>query len=146
MQEVNIYVQATAKGPAIRKKAAYVYIIQLTSDKEYIRKGEGVMENVTENQIVLTAIIKALMRFSQKCTIRINTECEHVLNSCRNGWPHQWEKNGWKKATGKEVKNADLWQQYINVSKGHAISWSDEKHEFSTWMADELKRMEKQWT
>lgn len=144
MEQVNIYVRTTARGPAIRKKAAYVYIIQLAG-KDYTRKGEGVMENVTENQIVLTAIIKALMRFSKSCTIRINTECEHVLNSCRNCWPHQWEKNGWKKATGKEVKNADLWQQYINVSKGHAISWSDEKHEFSTWMADELKRMEERW-
>ena len=44
-----------------KKKAAYVYIIQLAG-KDYTRKGEGVMENVTENQIVLTAIIKALMR------------------------------------------------------------------------------------
>ena len=145
MEQVNIYVRTTARGPAIRKKAAYVYIIQLAG-RDYTRKGEGVLENVTENQIVLTAIIKALMRFNKSCIIRINTECEHVLNSCRNGWPWQWEKNNWKKATGKEVKNADLWQQYINVSKGHAISWSDEKHEFSTWMADELKRMEKQWT
>ena len=145
MQEVNIYVQATAKGPAIRKKAAYVYIIQLKEGKEYIRRGEGVLENTTENQIVLTAIIKALMRFNQKCTIRINTECEHVLNSCRNGWPYQWQKNGWKKTSGKEVKNAELWQQYMKVSNGHAISWSDERHEFSTWMADELRKMEAQW-
>ena len=144
MEQVNIYVRTTARGPAIRKKAAYVYIIQLAG-REYTRKGEGVLENVTENQIVLTAIIKALMRFNKPCIIRINTECEHVLNSCRNGWPHQWEKNNWKKATGKEVKNADLWQQYINVSKGHAISWSDEKHEFSTWMQDELRRMEERW-
>lgn len=145
MEQVNIYVRTTARGPAIRKKAAYVYIIQLKEGKEYIRRGEGVLENVTENQIVLTSIIKALMRFNQKCTIRINTECEHVLNACRNGWPYQWQKNGWKKASGKDIKNAELWQQYINLANGHAISWSDERHEFSTWMEDELKKMEAQW-
>lgn len=143
MQKVNVYIKTTAKGPAVRKRATYMYVIKtVINGKEFIRNGKKTIESVTENQAALEAIIHALMRFRQKCEICINTECEHVLNSCRNFWPQQWEKNGWKKANGKPVKNTELWQQYLNVSRGHAISWSDEQHEFTKWMEYELKKAE----
>ncbi len=148
MQKVDVFIQTTAKGPAIKKHTEYMYVLKIViNGKEFIRNGKGTLENVTENQATLQAIIHALMRFHENCEIRINTSCEHVLNSCRNAWPQQWEKAGWTKANGKEVKNADLWQQYLNVSRGHVISWSDDKeHEFSKYMKYELKKMEATWT
>lgn len=148
MQKVDVFIQTTAKGPAIKKHTEYMYVLKIViNGKEFIRNGKGTLENVTENQAKLQAIIHALMRFHENCEIRINTSCEHVLNSCRNFWPQQWEKAGWTKANGKEVKNADLWQQYLNVSRGHVISWSNNKeHEFSKYMEYELKKMEKSWT
>lgn len=144
MQKVDVYIKTSVRGPAVRKHAAYMYVLKIViNGKEFVRNGKGVLENVTENQITLQAIIHALMRFSKKCEICINTGNEHVLNSCRNAWPQQWEKDGWIKKTGKPVKNAELWQQYLNVSRGHVISWSsDEEHEFSKWMDYELKKME----
>ena len=45
--------------------------------------------------------------------------------------------------SGKPVKNAELWQQYLNVSRGHIISWTDEQNEFSKWMEYEFKKVEK---
>lgn len=147
MQKVDVFIQTTAKGPAIKKHTEYMYVLKIViNGKEFIRNGKGTLENVTENQATLQAIIHALMRFHENCEIRINTSCEHVLNSCRNAWPQQWEKAGWTKANGKEVKNADLWQQYLNVSRGHVISWSDEPHDFTKWMEYELKKMEAEWT
>ena len=144
MQNVDIYIKTTARGPSIRPRAMYIYVIKIDiTGREYTRTGTGLLEDVTENQITLQAIIHALMRFNRSCDIRIFTECEHVLNSCRNFWPQQWEKNGWIKNNGKEVKNADLWQQYLNLTKDHAISFSDDKHEYSNWMESELERMEK---
>ena len=143
MQEVNVYVKTTAHGPARKKRAYYAYVIQmLMPHKEYIRKGFGAMENVTENQITLTALVKAFERFNRGCRVRIFTSCEHVLHSAQNGWPWQWEKNSWTKSNGKTVSNAELWQQLLNVTKQHAISYTDEEHQFSSWMEFELKRME----
>lgn len=147
MQKVDIYIQTTARGPAVRKHVAYMYVLKIViNGKEFIRNGKGTLENVTENQATLQAIIHALMRFHENCEISINTRCEHVLNSCRSAWPQQWEKSGWVKANGKEVKNANLWQQYLNVSSGHLISWSEEEHDFTKWMDYELKKMEAEWT
>lgn len=147
MIKVNIYIGVSARGPAIKKHASYMYVIKACiKDKERIRSGKGTLENTTENQLTLTAIVHALMRFNKGCDICINTSNEHVLNSCRNAWPQQWAKNDWVKSNGKQVKNAELWQQYLNVSRMHNISWSDEKeHEFSKWIDHEFKRMEAEY-
>lgn len=140
---VDIYVKTSAKGPGKRKKAYYVWVIQMKlKGKEYTRKGFGELKDATENQATLTAIITALQRFTKDSEIRINTSCEHVLNSARNFWPPQWEKAGWVKNNGKPVANSELWQQFLNVSRMHTISWNDKEHEFSSWMEYELKHIQ----
>lgn len=98
---------------------------------------------MTENQITLQGIIEALGRFNKPTEIRINTQCEHVLNSVRNFWPLQWQKNGWVKNNGSEVKNKELWQQFLELAEPHTISWNSEEHEFSSWMKDWLEKEEK---
>ena len=83
MQKVDIYIQTTARGPAIRKHVAYMYVLKIViNGKEFIRNGKDTLENVTENQATLQAIIHALMRFRKNCEIRINTECVKQLQKC----------------------------------------------------------------
>lgn len=136
MQEVDLYIRTTAKGPSIRKEAKYLYILKAG---EAERQGSGIINNVTENQITLSAINEALGRFKEGCLIRIYTQCEHVLNSCVNHWPEQWQKNGWIKNNSKPVKNSELWQQFMEVSRPHLIEWHQEDHEYSMWMDNEMK-------
>lgn len=142
MYQVNIYIQTTAQGPAIRKKAYYMYILGCeTKNGIQTRKGSGCIEKCTENQAELTALIKALKRIVKPCSIRVFTRCEHILNSVNNHWVIQWEKNSWRNAGNKPVRNAELWQQYVNLTKEHAVMCINEKHSFSTWMDSELKRI-----
>lgn len=102
MQKVDVFIQTTAKGPVIKKHTAYMYVLKIViNGKEFIRNGKGTLENVTENQATLQAIIHALMRFHENCEIRINTSCEHVLNSCRNAWPQNGKKPDGRKLMGK---------------------------------------------
>lgn len=143
MPNVNLYIAATARGPSIRKKAYYVYILEwMPGDSPYTRVGHGSMENVTENQITLTALIEALKRFTEPCDITVYTECKHVINSMMQAWPQHWNKCNWiKPATGKPVQNKELWQQILVLTKKHCIAWTDTDHSYKQWMMDELKRM-----
>ncbi len=38
-----------------------------------------------------------------------------------NEWLKGWIKNGWKTASKKPVKNIELWQEFLEVSKPHNI-------------------------
>lgn len=82
MQDVNVYIKTTARGPAKRKTVYFVYVIQMkTQQKEYIKRAYGELYDMAENKAELTVLVKALERFNRGCRIRIFTECEHILHS-----------------------------------------------------------------
>ena len=38
-------------------------------------------------------------------------------------WVKNWQKNGWRTADKKPVKNAELWQELIAAAAPHRIDW-----------------------
>ena len=82
----------------------------------------GSEKNTTNNQMELIAPIKAIQRFKKKSEISIFTDSTYVRDGITN-WIKQWEKNGWKTASKKPVKNKDLWKKLKNLSSKHSIKW-----------------------
>lgn len=143
MQKVNIYTATTARGPAVRKKVCISYVLECVGREKDAKRHCDVLENVTQNQAELMTLIKAFQRFKKPCSVRVFTRCEHILGTMNNHWATQWEKNGWTKTGGKPVKNADLWQQLLNLMREHLVTFTDEAHDYSDWQQFELKRLEK---
>lgn len=121
---VTVYVESGIRGPA-RRSGAGTWLV------EYIRK-DGTPEtrpvdpadavtwlpDTTQAALELNMLIDALSILTKPCSVRINTECEHILNVFENGWLEKWKESDWKTAKGKPVANAELWQQlseYIDV-------------------------------
>lgn len=47
MQDVNVYIKTTARGPAKRKTVYFVYVIQMkTQQKEYIKRAYGELSDM----------------------------------------------------------------------------------------------------
>ena len=82
----------------------------------------GSEKNTTNNQMELMAPIKAIQKFKKKSEISIFTDSTYVKNGITT-WIKQWEKNGWKTASKKPVKNKDLWKKLKNLSSKHSIKW-----------------------
>ena len=82
----------------------------------------GNEKNTTNNQMELMAPIKAIQKFKKKSEISIFTDSTYVRDGITN-WIKQWEKNGWKTASKKPVKNKDLWKKLKNLSSKHSIKW-----------------------
>ena len=66
--------------------------------------------NTTNNQMDMTAILKALEECSKRDIqeVRIFTDSNYVKNGI-NVWIINWKKNGWRTSTGTPVKNKELW-------------------------------------
>ena len=94
--------------------------IILNGDKQDIISGRK--KNTTNNQMELTAAIKALVFFSKKQKIRIYTDSNYVKEGITN-WIKIWEKNNWKTANKKKVKNIELWIKLNTLSNFHDIEW-----------------------
>ena len=82
----------------------------------------GNEKNTTNNQMELMGPIKAIQRFKKKSEISIFTDSTYVRDGITT-WIKKWEKNGWKTASKKPVKNIELWKKLKNLSSRHSIKW-----------------------
>ena len=82
----------------------------------------GNEKNTTNNKMELLAPIKAIQKFKRKSEISIFTDSTYVKEGI-TVWINKWEKNGWKTASKKPVKNKDLWKKLKDLSSKHSIKW-----------------------
>ena len=82
----------------------------------------GGLDETTNNQMELTAAIKALEYFKEPEKISIHTDSKYVMNGIES-WINNWKKNGWKTASKKPVKNVDLWKILDELAAKHDITW-----------------------
>lgn len=44
-----------------------------------------------------------------------------VVTMINSGNVEQWKRSEWKKSSGEEVKNKELWQEYAELAEHHEI-------------------------
>ena len=82
----------------------------------------GKEKSTTNNRMELMAPIMALRKIKKASKIIIYTDSIYLKNGITT-WIKNWEKNGWKSANKKPVKNKDLWVTLNKLSKEHVINW-----------------------
>jgi ribonuclease HI len=76
----------------------------------------------TNNRMELMGAIAALESLTRPCPVVLYTDSQYVHKGIKE-WIHGWKKRGWKKADGKPVINADLWQRLELAAKPHKVDW-----------------------
>ena len=79
----------------------------------------GNKQNTTNNYMEMTAVVEALKLLKERCDVVINSDSAYVVNSFTQGWIKNWQKNNWKTADNKPVKNKELWQEMIELLNKH---------------------------
>jgi len=82
----------------------------------------GEEKSTTNNRMELVAPIMALRKIKKASKIIIYTDSTYLKNGITT-WIKNWEKNGWKSANKKPIKNKDLWVTLNELSKEHVIDW-----------------------
>lgn len=82
----------------------------------------GFEPETTNNRMELTAAIEGLRALTRSCEVDLNTDSKYVLQGI-NEWIENWKVNGWKTATKKPVKNADLWNLLDKQTLRHRVNW-----------------------
>ena len=77
----------------------------------------------TNNRMELQAAISALNALTRPCRVTLSTDSRYVMDGLTK-WIKGWQRNGWKTADKKPVKNADLWQLLLDAAQPHRIEWT----------------------
>jgi ribonuclease HI len=78
--------------------------------------------HTTNNRMELTAVIRALESLTKASDVDLFTDSQYVKNGIES-WIHAWQRNGWKTADRKDVKNADLWRELAAQVARHRVAW-----------------------
>ena len=82
----------------------------------------GGEEDSTNNRMELRAAIEALNALKRPCRVKLSIDSSYVKDGITK-WIFAWQKNGWRTAAKKPVKNAELWQELLTAVERHDIEW-----------------------
>jgi ribonuclease HI len=85
---------------------------------EQEREISGRFQRTTNNRMELRAAIEALEALKRPCRVEIYTDSEYLRNGITQ-WVQSWQRNGWRTANKKPVKNQDLWRRLLAAVERH---------------------------
>lgn len=75
----------------------------------------------TNNRMEILAVLEALQILKRPCQVDLFTDSQYVANAITKKWLSSWQKNGWKTAAKKPVKNQDLWEKMAQLLERHHV-------------------------
>ena len=138
MEDVTIYTDGACSGNP--GPGGWGAILMYKGNKKEIA---GAMANTTNNIMELSAVIEALKLLKYPCNVSVYSDSAYVVNAFAQNWIRNWERNNWKTSDKKEVKNKELWQQLLELTRVHKVTFIKVKghadNEFNN-RCDELAR------
>ena len=118
MEEVTIYTDGACSGNP--GPGGWGAILMYKENKKEISGGK---KDTTNNVMELPAVIEALKLLKFPCKVKLYSDSAYVVNAFLQNWVINWQRNNWKTADKKEVKNKELWQELVELTNIHDITF-----------------------
>lgn len=118
LKKVNIYIDGACSGNP--GPGGYGVIIECNG-----KKGEksGGFSNTTNNRMEIMAAIVALEALKEKCSARIFSDSQYLVNAIMKGWVQRWKTNGWMRNRKEKALNPDLWERLLRLCDRHEVEF-----------------------
>lgn len=117
MKQVDIYTDGACKGNPGR--GGWGALLRCQGQTRELCGGET---QTTNNRMELRAAIEALAALKEPCQVALTTDSTYVRDGITQ-WMAKWQRNGWRTAAGKPVKNQDLWEALAQQVDRHTVDW-----------------------
>lgn len=118
MDKVTIYTDGACSGNP--GPGGWGSILMSGTNQKEISGGK---KDTTNNVMELTAVIEALKLLKRPCEVDLYSDSAYVVNAFLQNWISGWMKNNWKNSSKEEVKNKELWQELVSLTKTHKVTF-----------------------
>lgn len=118
MKRVDIYTDGACSGNP--GKGGWCAILMCDGKEKVLSGGEA---ETTNNRMEVTAAVGGLSALKKRCEVRLFSDSAYLVNAVENGWLESWQRNGWRTADGKPVKNKDLWLDIVRLTGEHDVEF-----------------------
>ncbi len=92
--------------------------------KDIEKELSGGEKETTNNRMELMGVISGLESLKEPCSVKIFTDSKYIADAFLKNWLDAWQKNGWKTAAKKPVKNRELWERLLIQATRHKLNWN----------------------
>ena len=117
MQRVEIFTDGACKGNP--GPGGWAALLRLGRHEKELSGSEA---DTTNNRMEMIAVIRALKTLTRPCLVVLHSDSRYVIDGMTK-WIEGWQRKGWKNASKKPVRNADLWHDLIEATAPHEIEW-----------------------
>ncbi len=118
LKEVQIFSDGACSGNP--GPGGWGAILRYGESEKELSGGE---RETTNNRMELMGVISALEVLKEPCLVKIFTDSKYIANAFLEKWLDNWQKNGWKTAGKKPVKNRELWERLLKQAAIHKLEW-----------------------
>ncbi len=127
MKEIILYTDGACSGnPGPGGWGSILFYTDNNGEQHKLELSGG-QKDTTNNRMELTAVIEGIKKLNSPCKITVYSDSQYVCNAFNKGWIWGWIKKGWVNSAKEPVKNIDLWKQYLDIAKGHEVSFINVK-------------------
>ena len=116
MKSVQLYTDGACSGNP--GAGGYGAILIYKGIEKELSGGE---RETTNNRMEIYAVIAGLRCLREPCEVTVYSDSAYTVNAFNQHWIDNWIKSGWKKADGKPVLNAELWQELYSLVRQHEV-------------------------
>ena len=117
LSHVEIFTDGACKGNP--GPGGWGALIRMGAHERELSGGERL---TTNNRMEMLAAIRALEALTRPCRVTLHTDSRYMMDGITK-WVKGWQRNGWKTADKKPVKNMELWQELLAAAAPHRIDW-----------------------
>jgi len=75
----------------------------------------------TNNRMELMGPIVGLEALKKSCKVKIYSDSKYFIDAFEKKWIDSWQKNNWRTAAKKPVKNIELWKRMLEAMEKHEV-------------------------
>lgn len=107
--------------------SGWAYAGYIGDDTKSPITNKGAAEGYTNQQMEMTAVIKALdsipFEMLEEYPIKVHTDSAYICNCFKDKWWVKWIMNDWKNSKGKDVANKEYWECIIDFYNSYDIEF-----------------------
>ena len=123
MRHVDIWTDGASKGNP--GPGGYGIVIKYREDDgaEVRKEMKAAFSMTTNNKMEVLSAIVALKSLDEPSEVTLTSDSQYLVKAFNDGWIDSWIKSDFRRGKKDEVKNIELWEELIELTKKHKVSF-----------------------
>lgn len=121
MKHIDIWTDGASKGNP--GPGGYGIVLKYVDKNGELHRKEikEAFESTTNNRMEVLSAIVALKELSEPCDVTLTSDSQYLVKAFNENWIDTWIKKDFRRGKSDEVKNIDLWEELIPLTKKHNV-------------------------